>query len=74
MCPILNSRFSYRCNETIVVTYEAVQVLVRLVDSSGRAFRSEPRRSIDSLSQYMSGRLRGRNNGLLRRVHHTTRI
>ena len=49
ICPTLSVRFSYRCVETIVMTYEAVQVLVRLGNSSGRESRSAPRRLIDSL-------------------------
>ena len=58
MFPILNGGFSYSCSERIIATHEAVQVLVRSGDSSGRVFRSEPRRSMDSLSQYVSGGFR----------------
>jgi len=41
--------------EMIVMTYETVHVLIRLGSSSGRESRSIPRRSMDSLSRYMSG-------------------
>jgi len=74
MCPILIGGFSYCCSERIVVTYEAVQVLVLSEYFSGRVFRSEPRRSMDSLSQYVSGRLREGDTDPLRSVHHTTGV
>ena len=59
ICPILIGGFSYCCSERIVATYKAVQVLVLSEDSLGRVFRSDPRRSMDSLSQYMRGGLCG---------------
>jgi len=65
MCPILNNGFNHCFDERIVATYKAVQVLVRSGDSSGRVFRSEPRRSMDSLTHYVSRGLRERKNGLL---------
>jgi len=71
---MLDARFNRCYNETIVMTYEAVQVLIRLGDSLGRESRSAPRRSMDSLSQYMSRCLCKKNYDALRSVHHTTRV
>ena len=62
---MLDARFSRRHDDMIVTTYEAVQVLTRLGSSSGRESRSVPRRSMDSLSQCMSGYSRKRNCDLL---------
>ena len=52
---MLGNRLSYYYNKMAEMTYEAVQVLVRLGDSSGRESRSAPRRSMDSLNRDMSG-------------------
>ena len=49
MCPVLYARFSCCHCEANVMTYEAMQVLIRLGDSSGRESSSAHRRSMDSL-------------------------
>lgn len=56
------------------MAYEAVQVLIRLGISSGRESKSTPRRSMDSLSQYVSRRSCKGNHDPLQGVYYAAGV